>query len=291
MQSHPQLDLSEIIKSTFWKTICPDLAITEDQSLESFSDFGESRILDETDWNTCLSTVNEDGYFAYPSWFDPKNILRLKTCFLQLESAGIHPVFAFVFDEFWDLLLQMDPIFSEIWDEYELMPNVWSWLVRNDTQTAFPPHRDMVRHVEIVDEEHLDYLTVWIPLSDLNHLSSCMCLIPASLDPNYESETQNATVEDLQTIRCLQGPAGSVFCWSTQLVHWGTRQSRWGEPRLSVGFFVKNAEAGALDDQSLDLSGKLSLQDRLRIIGRQILDYDRKAEPTTLEFAKRLIEI
>ena len=69
----------------------------------------------------------EDGYFAYNGWFDQRQIDRMQAGFDQLEANGIHPVFAFVYDEFWDLLLQMDPLFSDLLDDYECLPAVWSW--------------------------------------------------------------------------------------------------------------------------------------------------------------------
>ena len=66
-------------------------------------------------------------------------------------AEEIHPVFAFVFDQFWGLLLQMRPLFSDLLGDYECLPAVWSWLVDSDNQTAFQPHRDQVREVIIGD--------------------------------------------------------------------------------------------------------------------------------------------
>ena len=233
----------------------------------------------------------EDGYFAYEGWFDQRQIDRMRACFDQLESNGIHPVFAFVYDEFWDLLMQMDPLFSDLLDDYECLPAVWSWFVRPDNQSAFAPHRDQVREVSIDDEEHLDYLTIWIPLTDLNHLSSAICVLPASLDPDYENCTAEIQVESLHNVRSLQGKRGSEFCWTTQLAHWGTRQSDHGPPRMSVGYYIKRTEAENLEEQpALDFSSPLTLPQRLAIIGQQIKNYSRSASAEELEFAEQLID-
>ena len=188
------LDLYNAQSEAFWKTLCPELSISN-QPLAELSDWGQSRRVDEETWATCQQTIAQDGYFAYDGWFDERQIDRMAKCFEVLESQGIHPVFAFVYDEFWDLLMQLDPLFSDLLDDYECLPAVWSWFVRPENQSAFAPHRDQVREVDIEDEEHLDYLTIWIPLTNLNHLSSAICVLPASLDPDYEKCTGEIQVE------------------------------------------------------------------------------------------------
>ena len=285
------LDLQRIQTEVFWKELCPQLSISNEPLAER-SDWGQSRPLDSDSWATCQQTIAQDGYFAYDSWFDERQIDRMAKCFHQLDANGIHPVFAFVYDEFWDLLMQIDPLFSDLLDDYECLPAVWSWFVQPKNQTAFSPHRDQVREVDIEDEEHLDYLTIWIPLTDLNLLSSAICVLPASLDPNYESCTAEIQVDNLQDVRTLQGKRGSVFCWTTQLAHWGTRQSSHGPPRMSVGYYLKRTEAENLEEQdALDFTEPLSLRQRLSIIGQQIQNYSRSASEEELQFAEALTDL
>ena len=285
----PDSKLIQFQDAQFWRTLCPALTVNE-FPLAQRSNFGSDNPLRPDEWETCKATINQDGYFAYDGWFDRGLIDRMADCFLRLEAANIHPVFAFVYDEFWDLLLQMKPLFSDLLGDYECLPAVWSWFVRADSQTAFSPHRDQVREVFIEDEDHLDYLTVWIPLVDLNHLSSYMCLLPASLDADYEECTPEIRVENLQDVRSLQGSAGSLFCWCTQVAHWGTKQSEHGPPRMSVGFYLQRSGAESMDDgPPLDFSKPLSLDQRLAIIGQQIIDYSRTATEDELRFASLLV--
>ncbi len=283
-------DLGQLKDIEYWRSLCPDLSINQTQSLTSISSFGKDLQLRSDDWSICKEVINEDGYFAYDSWFDPGLIDRLADCFSHLQTNNIPCVFAFVYDEFWELLLQLDPLLSELIGDYEILPAVWSWLVSDDNQTAFTPHRDQVRDVLIEDDDHLDYLTIWIPLTDLNHLSSSICVLPASLDPDYEDSTPEIRVENMQDVRCLQGKRGSVFCWTTQLAHWGTKQSSHGPPRMSVGYFVQRSGADPLEDLPLDLSKPLPLQQRLAIIGQQIIDYSRQADDDLLRTAARLVQ-
>ena len=185
-------------------------------------------------------------------------------------------------------MLQLDPLLSDLVDEYWLLPAVWAWHVTPDKQTAFSPHRDQIREVAVDDEDHLDYLTIWIPLTDLNHLSSSICVLPASLDPDYDAGEAGVRVEDLQNVRSLQGKRGSVFCWATGLAHWGTRQSEFGQPRMSVGLYIQNPEAECLDPPPLDFTKPFSLDQRLQLIGQQIVNYSREADSELLKLAGEL---
>jgi hypothetical protein len=283
------LDFDTCQSIEFWQQLCPQLSISDSTALGEI-DCGQPPQLDAEKWPTCKTTIAQDGYFAYDGWFDPKKIDLMAECFLQLEQQGIHPVFAFVYDDFWRLLLEMRPMFSDLLGQYDCVPAVWSWFVRPEAQTAFPPHRDQVREVFIEDEDHLDYLTIWIPLTDLNHLSSSICVLPASLDPDYEECTKNIRVENLQDVRSLQGTRGSVFCWTTQLAHWGTQQSEHAPPRMSVGYYVKRSNAESMDDgPPINFNQPLSLRQRLAIIGQQIIDYSRTADDAELSFAAKLV--
>lgn len=283
------IDLETCRSIEFWRNLCPQLSISTESGLGRHEAL-QVPTLDNEKWSVCKATIAEDGYFAYDSWFACAKIDLMAECLRQLEARQIHPVFAFVFDEFWELLLEIRPMFSDLLGEYDCLPAVWSWFVRPEMQTAFSPHRDQVREVFIDDEDHLDYLTVWIPLTDLSHLSSNICVLPASLDPDYEECTKNIRVENLQDVRSLQGKRGSVFCWTTQLAHWGTKQSKHGPPRMSVGYYIKRPNAESMDDgPPIDFDAPLLLPARLAIIGQQIIDYSRIANDDQLAFAAKLV--
>ena len=283
-------DLATLQNLDYWQRLCPDLTISPTTPLDQIN--CETPALRSDDWNVCKELIHEDGYFAYDSWFDPKLIDSLADCLLKLETENMMPGFCFVYDEFWHLLRGLNPLFSDLLDQdYLMLPAVWAWLVRDTKQTGFSPHRDQVRDVGVDDEEHLDYLTIWIPLTDLNHLSSCISLLPASADPEYDEGTDRVTVENLQDIRTLQGKRGSVFCWATGLIHWGSKQSRFGPPRMSVGYYVQRTEAEILDPPPLDFSKPLSLPDRLSIIGQQIFTYSRDDDPKVLALANELVRL
>lgn len=278
-------------EAAWWKKLCPDLTITEDQPLAELWDFTNGPVVDQQHWDLCKELIDEDAYFVYDDFFSPALMDRLSDCFRTLQAADIPEIFAFVYDEFWNLLLGMDSLLGDLLGDYLLLPAVWAWHVGHERQTAFSPHRDEIRESDVDDDDHLDYLTIWIPLTDLNHRTSSISVLPASLDPDYGEGTDRIAVENLQDVRSLQAKRGSVMCWPPGLAHWGTKQSRFGQPRMSVGYFVQKSDAEILVPPPLELELPLSLIQRLNIIGQQIIDYSREASDEELNIAQQLIEL
>ena len=292
MATSSSIDISKFQNLEFWNRLCPNLNISEQTPLDEFTDNTLQEKLRDDDWQQCKSLIQEDGYFAYDSWFKPASIQRLCDCLEKLNQAGIPPIFSFVYDEFWQMLTGLEPLFDDLLEgEYQFLPAIWVWHVKHENQTAFAPHRDQVRDAAVDDEDHLDYLTIWVPLTDLNHLSSCICVLPASADPDYGMDTKSVVVEDLQDIRTLQGKRGSVFCWATGLIHWGTRQSPMGQPRMSVGFYVQNPEAECHYPPPIDFKKPIPFKQRLAVIGQQIIFYSREAGPEQIEMANALVRL
>lgn len=285
------LDPDLIQDVEFWRNLCPGLTISPEVALSQKTRHDEDNPVRQHDRELCKELINEDGYFAYDSWFSRQFVEQLADCLTRLEEANVLPVFCFVYDEFWELFLRLDPLLSDLVGKYWMLPAVWAWHVRDSNQTAFAPHRDLAREASVDDEDHLDYLTIWIPLTDVDYLSSNICVLPASADPDYDTGTDRVCVEDLQDIRSLQGKKGSVFCWTTGLVHWGTRQARLGNPRMSVGLYIQNPEAECFDPPPLDFDKPISLQQRLSLIGQQIINYSREASQELLKLAQWLVEL
>lgn len=283
------IEMAKLRDVQFWQTLCPEMTITEQLSLAETSTFGEGNQLDQDHWAQCKESIQTDAYFVYDSYFPIGFTDRLAACMKQVDEAGLPPVFCFVFDEFWELLLQLDPMLQDLLNDYDILPAVWGWFVKPEQQTAFAPHRDGVRDVATDDEEHLDYLTIWVPLTDLNHRSSCISVLPASCDADYDKGTDKIRITDQQEVRSLQAKRGSVMCWTIGLAHWGTKQIDPENPRMSVGYFVQNADADCLVPPPIDLTEPLPIERRLAIIGQQILDYARDERQETLQMAEHLV--
>lgn len=288
METTLDFDSAQFDSPQFWESLCPHLNINQTVPLSQLSEAAAQKPIRPPDWELCKQLISEEGYFAYDSYFEESWIENLAEAFRCLEKAAIPPIFCFVYDEFWELMHRLDPLLRDLIGDYWMLPAVWAWHVQDENQTAFSPHRDQVRESAVDDEDHLDYLTLWIPLTNLDHLSSCICVVPASADPDYDMGTEKVRVENLQDIRMLQGQKGSVFCWTTGLIHWGTRQSKIGIPRMSIGLCVQNPEADCFDPPPIEYNRAYSLTDRLSIIGQQIINYSREANEKTLKLATRL---
>ena len=287
--SYSQLKEIPYTDIAFWRSLCPNLTITEDVAIAQNSDVNQN--LREEDWQQCKQLICEDGYFAYESFLNHDLVDRLADGLSILDGSKIPPVFCFLFDEYWQVLQQLRPMLSDLLGDYKLLPAVWAWIVKATDQTGFAPHRDVTRDTSIDNPNHLDYLTIWIPLTDLNHLSSSIYVLPASLDPNYDKNTQRTDVDNLQHIRSLQVPKGSVLSWAVGLTHWGSTQSKHGEPRMSIGYYVQKASAECVDGPPVDLNVPFSLQQRLSMVGDQILNYSRNRDMELINFAKTLVEL
>ena len=279
--------ISQLADSKFWLQLCDGFSLTEETPLADLSS-GDSRKFDRDDnWHVCKELIAEEGYFVYHEWFDTDFVDRLAGGILKLRDEGIPPVFCFVYDEYWNLLQQLHPLFEDLVGEYWLLPAVWAWHVTYDNQSAFTPHRDQLRDVAPEEEEHLDYLTVWIPLTDLDHLNSSISILPASCDPDYDGETEAIRVENLQSIRSLQAKRGAMMCWTTGLAHWGTSQTKYGNERISVGLYLQNPEVECFDPPPMDFSRPFPLAERLTLIANQIVNYARTDD--LLEYAKVIL--
>lgn len=283
------LQASPFKEPTFWQGLCPFLTITPESGVFRQEPLIRTTGLDRNRWRLCRQTLQEDGYFVYDDYLKRKDVARLAQGLACLDAARIPPVFCFVYDEYWHVLGALGPILHELLGaDYEVLPAVWAWIVKYQEQTAFQPHRD---HPEAMDGSGLDplnYLTIWIPLTDLNHLSSAISVLPASRDSYYGMGTRKLRLQDVQSMRSLQARKGSVLGWTVGLAHWGTWQSRLGTPRMSLGYYVQRSGAPPLVGATVDLEQSFALDDRLALIGSQIATYSRDRDPLLLAFASEL---
>lgn len=283
------LQASPYAEPAFWHSLCPFLTIASERGVLRQELLTGVAPLDDGRWSQCRQTLREDGYFVYEDYLEPNHVEQLADGLARLDAARIPPVFCFVYDEYWGVMAALRPILSDLLGaEYEVLPAVWAWIVKHDEQTAFSPHRDHPEGLSAPSVNLLDYLTIWIPLTDLNHLSSTISVLPASRDPYYGSASRKLSLRDVQSIRSLQARKGAILGWTVGLAHWGTRQSRWGTPRMSLGYYVQRSGARGLVVGTLDLEQPFSLGDRLAVIGAQIAMYSRDRDPALLAFANEL---
>lgn len=191
-----------------------------------------------------------------------------------LDRAGLPPVFAFLYDEFWLPFYQLRPIYQGLLGEYMVLPDFWVWNVdpaRGDA--GWRPHRDK-GSLALLPDGMPKSITTWIALSRATPLNGCMYLVPAHLDPTYNTPEEREWRFDHASIRALPAEAGDVFIWNQAVVHWGSRTSpRGGESRVSMAFEFQRADIAPMNEPLLPPLAFHDFGTRLRLIAKQVLQY------------------
>ena len=195
----------------------------------------------------------------------------------RVTQAGFPSGFACVYDEFYRMFGRLQGVLTPILgpDHVMVMNGIWLRHVPvNDPAyrvfSARGPHRDGLGAPDprVLARDTPTIASIWIPLSDATPLTSCIYVVPAPYDPDYfttELPIRRAKIR-LQDTRAVPAAAGSVLCWTTHLLHWGSRSApRAAADRFSAEIYFQRGDVPALDD-SRRLSDPISFNDRLRWI-------------------------
>jgi hypothetical protein len=175
---------------------------------------------------------------------------RLAHAVLDLAARNIPEVFAFVYDEFWQVFASAGRLYGALlgYDHAVTPSEIWVFHVPTGRSAAgWAPHRDMGSTQDTIRSDGTPAaLTVWIPLTDATPLNGCMYVLPESMDEDIQPQRlklPRPTLELLQCIRALPAPAGSVLGWNTRVLHWGGRSSDQAEqPRIAVGIYLQSRD-------------------------------------------------
>ena len=138
---------------------------------------------------------------------------------------------------------------------------------------ALKPHRDKNSNTLLVDGRP-SVVNIWIPLSDATTLNGCMYIIPANKDANYTNFQDHTPATDLQSIRALPAVPGDAFLWNHRVYHWGSHSSKHADgPRVSMAMEFQRLDGPAYRDFLLAMNVIPSFEQRVALIGKQILQY------------------
>ena len=167
-----------------------------------------------------------------------------------------------------------------------MIANQWAWNFPPDSgSSGFSPHRDggvvdydWFPEGKPVRDNGLPLLgTIWIPLTDVTPLNSCMYLLPVDKDPHVPDNLDATTIrqESIQDIRALPCKAGSILYWNPNVLHWGSNGSEYaGEPRMSFAtYLLSDGLTKTKDSFSLAKAQPLPLAYRLRLIAVNMASY------------------
>jgi hypothetical protein len=239
-----QSSLIHATDESFWRALNPDLHITPFPLADSASSCIEAPIVEQ-----CTSQMMKEGYFHTPPILTREKAERLSRVVADLVQRKFAPVFAFVYDEFWQLFSGAYPVLRTLLgDGYQMTPtDIWLWHVHQGPSTAgWGPHRDMPEKSALRDDKTPRVINVWIPLTDATPLNSCMYVLPMDRDPNLPDKVMDYrgyTARSFHDIRALPAEAGSAIGWNTHIMHWGGRSSEWAtRPRISVAIYFHSRD-------------------------------------------------
>lgn len=223
----------------FWRDLCPDLTISEEDTFVTPPNVDIENVKDK---------ILNDGYFhvSFDSWDLPLD--KMAECIQKIKDLDMHPVWCFVYDEFWMLTTKADSYIKSILGEnYHKMPEIWAWHVDpSKKERGWKIHRDGYPN-SIFDNGMPKTLTVWIPLTDTDVKNGCMCVVPIANDTHfynegefYYADWQESFYDNSKVM--LEAKAGDLLAWNPQLLHWGgAATDKNANPRISISVeFISN---------------------------------------------------
>lgn len=222
-----------------------------------------------------LAKLDREAYVHVKQPGLNSNLEEMRNLLAKITGNGLPPVFAFAYDEFWNIHLQMRSLLKIMLedDEFSMLPDFWCWRVEPN-EAGWRPHRDKVKGCMFPNGKPKS-LTVWVPLSIAHPLNGCMYMVPADRDPLYYKDGTNGFAAELSDIRALPAEAGDIMVWTQRVMHWGSHSADWHDlpPRQSVAFEYQRCDIPAFNSPLLDPDTIPSFEGRMGLIAKQILQY------------------
>ncbi len=214
-----------------WANLCPSLRIENAAAIETEGDLARSEL---------SAQVDRNGWFKSEPFFVRSAIARLRVAVEALMREGWPPVFAFLFDDLWQLTRheKIVGVASTIMKgDVVQLPFLWChYVAAKNGAAGWPPHEDKA--------EKGGAVTVWIPLTDATLNNGCMSFLPRGAVGDdvqrrfvaQEPLTPAEILRLVQAAHAVPADAGSVLGWTDSTVHWGGRcvDPEPNAPRMSV---------------------------------------------------------
>jgi Phytanoyl-CoA dioxygenase (PhyH) len=276
-------NVDQFLDPRSWIELNPTLGVVNAELIKNFSVLA----VDDASAKTLENRLVREGYFHVPQipWNLPLG--DMAQAIVRLVDRGLVPPFCFIYDEFWFMFAKLNQLLGRfLGPDYAMLPDFWAWYVDPRVgQSGWKPHRDKNRHALFPDRRPKS-LTVWLPLTDATTLNGCIYIVPAHLDPTYNTEQEDDWRFDHQDIRALPSPGGGLFMWTSAVIHWGSRSSPLAAgPRISLAFEFQRGDVPPMNQPLLRPMMFLDLRQRLTLICKQVLQYQHMY-PLTPELQK-----
>lgn len=252
-------DISTLSNPAYYKKLNPDFHITDTPFLNADGEYRFNE--DEQELHKRQFAI--EGYFQSTPIIEKPELILLRKLVSNVHRAKLLPVFACVYDEFWQLLFRLRNTFTHLLQpDFPLNPDFWIWHISpGESNSGWAPHRDAEILESFDDNSFLRKdrsprsCTIWIALTEANPYNSCIYAIPFSKDAQVQSYLNGDTIEQIKAtassapfnfnyIRALPAKAGSILGWSPYIFHWGGLSSQWAKfPRMSIGIYMNAKDA------------------------------------------------
>src|SRR4051812_38772067 len=270
------MNLDELTAEAFWRRHFPELAIGGEGPAPAVAAPPDAALKAER--------MAEDGYVQGRAEALARLAPPLAAAVTKLKAMALPPPFLFLFDEAWQAFAALAPDLSLFLGAWRILPDFWVWHVDPTAgEAGWTPHVDKGARALDADGRPLS-LTAWIPLTPATPLNGCIYVVPAGRDPQYGAGAgQRTTPFALPAVRALPVEPGDYLIWNQAVLHWGGASSRFAEsPRLSMALEFQRADIAPFNRPLIDPAAPPAFSERLRLIGKQILQY-RHMYPLTGE--------
>lgn len=260
-------DLSALAAEEFWRTTFPNLSIGDSLPAPPTPPAADAAL--------SAARMAEDGYVHGRSDILAALAPRLAEAVARLKALDVPPPFLFLFDEAWSAFSALSGELGQFLPKLSILPDFWVWHVDPAAgEAGWEPHVDKGVHALDRDGRPLS-LTAWIPLTPATPLNGCIYIVPASRDPQYGAGVGERTRPfALPAVRALPAAPGEFLVWNQAVLHWGSASSRFAEgPRISMALEFQRGDVPAFNRPLIDPAAALPFAERLRLVGKQILQY------------------
>jgi hypothetical protein len=272
--------LKNALDPRYWQELNPGMTICAKEPGEPAENAG----VDLSVVETALQSLSTSGYFQMPGIVAGSVAEQMRRCFDLTRNAGWPPVFAFLYDEFWQVYrtpLLVGFLTRTLGEGYHQLPYFWGHYVAANSR-GWRPHAD--------GPSVLHKLTVWLALSDATLENGCMYVVRRNSDTEkisngfLESRTKSFPTEGLmkllQHTKALPVAAGSYLGWGANVVHWGSTSSLSANPRLSISAefasYHPNPQTKELPLLEANPAAPLpTFESRLHLVALAITSYER----------------
>lgn len=288
----------------YWRKLNPESTI----SCNNFGRIEYTHSVSKEELDSYSLRLREEGYCQTNKIIPTAMTKEMQECIENVKKAGFPPIFALVYDVFWQALASFNSTLKSILGgNWLLIPNVWFYYIdNNDDDKGFEPHTDSSDPSinEYLSKARLDLfdtnsmpkiITIWITVTDANPLNSCIYIVPINRDRGYANLSRHLVPMkrnvncaaskgnfqedinfDLQDIRAIPTQAGTLSCWNPYVIHWGSRSSKFAQyPRISIAAYCQRDNIPLIEDMAISISSEIDFKTRINVIYRGVARYEK----------------